>query len=432
MIENLDLTPISLVRNLSGLSTDIKPTKNIGTGSRFYEINTGDTYVYSVLNVNPITNNGWWKIPATTGGGTGMINIDEIMESATRVFVTPEQRDMIGSGGNITSVRAEDSLNGERSTGVGLNFVAAGSDSLALGNNACAFSDNSIAIGNNSAALQGHVAEIDYASPVDATHYVIVQKNDRPPLQQVSVGDTVYISYDAQWTSLKAFEVSSVSELEITIIVPEGFYFEGQPKLISVATQEPGTALAIGQDAQAMFTRSVALGQGARTAWRSQTVLGCYNKPNVFDAFQIGAGEDAGNLRNILSLDWDGNMSIAGNSITLGNGTVLGTTADEGQPAAVVMEASTETPGVDGEIVFSDKNKVTVFYVESQTDVNDYENQTQTVFLLLGWDNLVKLSGPDPEGYTLEDYTHTPGNNTRSYKVVWTSGYHRFYVSKLV
>ena len=59
MIENLNLTPVSAVRSLSGLSTDVKPIKNIGTGSTFYEMNTGNTYVFSALNINPITNSGW-------------------------------------------------------------------------------------------------------------------------------------------------------------------------------------------------------------------------------------------------------------------------------------------------------------------------------------------------------------------------------------
>ncbi len=90
MIENLNLTPFSAVRSLSGLSTDVKPIKNIGMGSTFYEMNTGNTYVFSALNINPITNSGWWRIPISP------IAIDEIMESETRVFVTPEQRDMIG------------------------------------------------------------------------------------------------------------------------------------------------------------------------------------------------------------------------------------------------------------------------------------------------------------------------------------------------
>ena len=98
MIENLNLTHVSAVRNLSGLSTDVKPIKNIGTGSTFYEMNTGNTYVFSALNINPITNSGWWRIPIATGEGweTSTIAIDEIMESATRVFVTPAQRGMIG------------------------------------------------------------------------------------------------------------------------------------------------------------------------------------------------------------------------------------------------------------------------------------------------------------------------------------------------
>lgn len=418
MIENLDLTPISLVRNLSGLNTDVKPTKNIGTGSRFYEINTGETYVYSVLNVNPITNSGWWKIPVATGGGTGMVNIDEIMESSTRVFVTPEQRDMIGGGGGgITSVRAEDSLDGERSTGAGLNFVAAGSDSLALGNNARAFSDNSIAIGNNSAALQGLVAEIDYADSVDATHYVIGQKSDRPTLEQVSVGDTVYISYDAQSTSLEAFEVSSALGLEITIIVPEGFYFEGRPKLISVATQEPGTALAIGQDAQAMFTRSVALGQGVRTAWRGQTVLGCYNKPNVFDAFQIGDGEHTNSLHNILSLDWDGNMSIAGNSITLGNGMVLG--AGKKNPDLILNAGNTS-----GEIFYNSMNQLGLLLVTSYDDATN--DATHDIYFVFKNADAIKIT-PDPgsTGYTIDI-------SDGYLSVTWTSDEHLFYLQPLI
>ena len=31
---------------LEGLSTDTKPTENIGINSKFYELNTGDTYYF--------------------------------------------------------------------------------------------------------------------------------------------------------------------------------------------------------------------------------------------------------------------------------------------------------------------------------------------------------------------------------------------------
>lgn len=74
MIENLNRTPVSAVRSLSGLSTDVKPIKNIGTGSTFYEMDTGNTYVFSALNINPITNSGWWKIPIATGDIDEKIN----------------------------------------------------------------------------------------------------------------------------------------------------------------------------------------------------------------------------------------------------------------------------------------------------------------------------------------------------------------------
>ena len=32
---------------LEGLSTDTKPTENIGINSKFYELNTGDTYYFN-------------------------------------------------------------------------------------------------------------------------------------------------------------------------------------------------------------------------------------------------------------------------------------------------------------------------------------------------------------------------------------------------
>lgn len=32
---------------LEGLSTDTKPTENIGVNSKFYELNTGDTYYFN-------------------------------------------------------------------------------------------------------------------------------------------------------------------------------------------------------------------------------------------------------------------------------------------------------------------------------------------------------------------------------------------------
>ena len=61
-------------QTFSGLSADDKPTTfepEVGEGvstlpvpdlSSFYEFDTGKTYIYSVLNTNPLTSNNWWEV----------------------------------------------------------------------------------------------------------------------------------------------------------------------------------------------------------------------------------------------------------------------------------------------------------------------------------------------------------------------------------
>ena len=46
-----------------GLSTDSKPTENIATNSRFFELDTGKTYYFSA--------GSWTEIPSSGGGGGG-------------------------------------------------------------------------------------------------------------------------------------------------------------------------------------------------------------------------------------------------------------------------------------------------------------------------------------------------------------------------
>jgi len=47
--------------SFSGLSTDLKPNK-CGTGSTFYEIDTGEGWYFDKMNINSATGNGWWKV----------------------------------------------------------------------------------------------------------------------------------------------------------------------------------------------------------------------------------------------------------------------------------------------------------------------------------------------------------------------------------
>jgi hypothetical protein len=48
-------------QELQGLSTDVKPV-DVGNGSTYLELDTGNGWVYDKNNVNPSTSNGWWAI----------------------------------------------------------------------------------------------------------------------------------------------------------------------------------------------------------------------------------------------------------------------------------------------------------------------------------------------------------------------------------
>jgi len=55
-----------LWKKLQGVATDAKPvddingTLRIGNGSEFYELDTGDTFIYSIKNADQ-TSSHWWK-----------------------------------------------------------------------------------------------------------------------------------------------------------------------------------------------------------------------------------------------------------------------------------------------------------------------------------------------------------------------------------
>lgn len=49
------------VKEYQGLATDTKPT-DCGSGSSFYELDTGAVWVYDAGNTNPATSNGWWEV----------------------------------------------------------------------------------------------------------------------------------------------------------------------------------------------------------------------------------------------------------------------------------------------------------------------------------------------------------------------------------
>jgi len=52
--------------SLQGLSTDVKPTEGVPSGSTFYELDqvggVNRTWIYDIYNTNPATGDGWWGV----------------------------------------------------------------------------------------------------------------------------------------------------------------------------------------------------------------------------------------------------------------------------------------------------------------------------------------------------------------------------------
>lgn len=48
-------------KELQGFSTDIKPT-NVGSGSTFYVLDKGTSFLFDAFNINPTTGDGWWEV----------------------------------------------------------------------------------------------------------------------------------------------------------------------------------------------------------------------------------------------------------------------------------------------------------------------------------------------------------------------------------
>jgi len=61
-IERIGLITNYNKQHLQGLSTDTKPTTGIDPDSTYYELDTKQSWVFSVVNINPLTSNGWWEL----------------------------------------------------------------------------------------------------------------------------------------------------------------------------------------------------------------------------------------------------------------------------------------------------------------------------------------------------------------------------------
>jgi len=62
MIEQMGITTAGNVKQFRGLSTDTKITQDVGSGSVFREVDTGKIFEFSAVNINPLTEDGWWEV----------------------------------------------------------------------------------------------------------------------------------------------------------------------------------------------------------------------------------------------------------------------------------------------------------------------------------------------------------------------------------
>ena len=60
--ENTYYADEKVLNEFYGLSTDNKPTENVATGSVFFEVDTGDIYLYDEIGEE-------WIIVSNNGGG---------------------------------------------------------------------------------------------------------------------------------------------------------------------------------------------------------------------------------------------------------------------------------------------------------------------------------------------------------------------------
>ena len=61
-MRQIGLTEIGNIKDWQGLSSETKPVTDLGSGSTFYELDTGKLWLYDADNTNPVTTTGWWEI----------------------------------------------------------------------------------------------------------------------------------------------------------------------------------------------------------------------------------------------------------------------------------------------------------------------------------------------------------------------------------
>ena len=116
-------------------------------------------------------------------------------------------------------------------------------------------------------------------------------------------------------------------------------YIDNKPNIIKAS----GTNAIVMNDVQnnsATGSYSIASGRGTVANGNFQHVIGTYNQPNSQMVEIVGYGTDDANRKNIRTIDYSGNESLAG-SLTLGLGTADETTITAAQLKALLALLNT-------------------------------------------------------------------------------------------
>lgn len=116
-------------------------------------------------------------------------------------------------------------------------------------------------------------------------------------------------------------------------------YIDNKPNIIKASGQNSIVMNDV-QNNSAVGSYSIASGRGTVAIGECQHVIGTYNQPNPYMIEIVGYGTDDANRKNIRTIDYSGNESLAG-ALTLGLGTADETTITAAQLKALLALLNT-------------------------------------------------------------------------------------------
>lgn len=232
------------------------------------------------------------KDPASMSHSLSPTALTEIPSSFAVANYALSKVNPLGSG-YICLNGADPNALGENSISLGFHNHTPGPTSIALGHNNNVPAPLGVAIGEDNTVIH------EKSAAIGVSNYIYPAPEAEPSFA-LGIFNTIE-------SASRAFSIGNNN----TITANNALAF-GHSNDASGAS-----SIAIGTSCASPGEFSVAMGFGLVSAGQNQTVFGRYNipDPDGFYSLIIGGGETPYDLANMLTLDWDGNMQIAGNLI---------------------------------------------------------------------------------------------------------------------